>query len=60
LKAGGEYGELVIELAATLAARGIPVTAGERDELRDLLNATGMPRDPIHQPAVRAWAGRKP
>jgi hypothetical protein len=54
MEAGGEYGELVIELAATLAARGVPVTTGERDELRDLLTATGMPTDPIGQLTVGA------
>jgi hypothetical protein len=46
---GGEYGELTIELAAALAAHKTPVTAEERDELRDLLEATGMPTDPIAQ-----------
>jgi hypothetical protein len=54
MEAGGEYGELVIELAATLAARSAPVTAAERDELRDLLDATGMPTDPIGQLTVEA------
>jgi hypothetical protein len=47
MEAGGEYGELVIELAATLAKRGLPVTARERDDLRELLDATGMPTEPI-------------
>jgi hypothetical protein len=47
MEAGGEYGELAIELAATLAARSAPVTAEERDESRDLLTAMGMPTDPI-------------
>ena len=49
MEAGGEYGELVIELAAALAAQDVPVTTGERDELRDLLDAMGMPTDPIGQ-----------
>ena len=44
---GGEYGELTIELAASLAAHHTPVTAAERDELRALLEAMGMPTDPI-------------
>ena len=47
MEAGGEYGELVIELAAALAAGGVPVTVRERNELRDLLDATGMPAEPI-------------
>ena len=47
MEAGGEYGELVIELAAALAGRGVPVTARERDELRELLDATGMPTEPV-------------
>jgi hypothetical protein len=44
---GGEYGELAIELAASLAAHNTPVTAAERDELLTLLEATDMPTDPI-------------
>jgi hypothetical protein len=44
---GGEYGELTIELAASLAAHQVPVTAAERDELRALLEAMDMPTDPI-------------
>ena len=44
---GGEYGELTIELAASLAAHQVPVTAAERDELRALLEAMDMPVDPI-------------
>jgi hypothetical protein len=44
---GGEYGELTIELAASLAAHHIPVTAAERDELLALLEAMEMPTDPI-------------
>ena len=44
---GGEYGELTIELAASLAAQHTPVTAAERDELRALLDAMRMPTDPI-------------
>ena len=47
MEAGGEYGELAIALAAALAARGVPVTARERDELRNLLEATAMPTEPI-------------
>lgn len=44
---GGEYGELTIELAASLAAHQTPVTAAERDELLALLEAMDMPTDPI-------------
>jgi hypothetical protein len=44
---GGEYGEMTIELAASLAAHNAPVTSDERDELRALLEAMGMPTDPI-------------
>jgi len=44
---GGEYGELTIELAASLAAHHTPVTAAERDELFALLEAMDMPTDPI-------------
>ena len=47
MEGGGEYGELTIELAASLAAHHVPVTAAERDELLGLLEATGMPTDPI-------------
>ena len=46
---GGEYGEMTIELAASLAAQHTPVTAEERDELRALLEAMHMPTDPIGQ-----------
>jgi hypothetical protein len=46
---GGEYFELTIELAASLAAHSTPVTPDERDELRALLEATSMPTDPIGQ-----------
>ena len=46
---GGEYGELTIELAASLAAHKTPVTPDERDELQALLEAMQMPTDPIGQ-----------
>jgi hypothetical protein len=46
---GGEYGELTIELAASLAAHHTPVTSAERDELLALLQAMGMPTDPIER-----------
>ena len=47
MERGGEYGELTIELAASLAAHKSPVTAAERDELLGLLEAMHMPTDPI-------------
>jgi hypothetical protein len=53
MDAGGEYGEMTIELAAALAANGTPVTAAERDELLALLEAMGMPTDPIERLNVR-------
>ncbi|MGH3192369.1 MAG: hypothetical protein ACRDPY_18755 [Streptosporangiaceae bacterium] len=49
MRGGGEYGELTIELAASLAAQHTPVTAAERDELLALLQAMGMPTDPIER-----------
>jgi len=54
MRGGGEYGELTIELAASLAAHGTPVTPDERDELRALLEAMNMPTDPIEQLNVQA------
>jgi hypothetical protein len=51
MEGGGEYGELTIELAASLAAslaaHHVPITAAERDELLALLEAMGMPTEPI-------------
>jgi hypothetical protein len=47
MEEGGEYEELTIELAASLAAHNTPVTAAERDELLALLKAMDMPTDPI-------------
>ena len=47
MEGGGEYGELTIELAASLAAHKSPVTVAERDELLGLLEAMHMPTDPI-------------
>jgi len=51
---GGEYGELVSELTASLAAHRVPVTAAERDELVALLEAMKMPTDPIAQLNVQS------
>ena len=53
MRGGGEYGLLTIEVAASLAAHHTPVTAAERDELRELLEAMGMPTDPIGQLKVQ-------
>jgi hypothetical protein len=47
----GEYGELALELAATLARTRAAVTAAEQ-ELRALLEATHMPTGPADQLAV--------
>jgi hypothetical protein len=47
MEGGGEYGELTIELTALLAAHQVPVTAAERDELLGLLEAMGMPTEPV-------------
>ena len=46
---GGEYGELTIELTASLAAHKTPVTPDERDELRALLEAMSMPTEPVER-----------
>ena len=54
MRGGGEYGELTIELAASLAAHKTPVTPEERDELRALLEAMSMPTDPIEQLNVQS------
>jgi hypothetical protein len=50
---GGEYGELTSELTAALAKSGAEVSAAEQRELRELLEATGMPTDPVDQLNVR-------
>ncbi len=49
MRGGGEYGELTIELAASLAAHNTPVTPEESDELLALMEAMNMPTDPIEQ-----------
>jgi hypothetical protein len=43
----GEWQELVDLLIASLGLTRAPVSAAERDELRALLEAMGMPTDPI-------------
>jgi hypothetical protein len=53
MEGGAEYGELAIELAATLAKTGAPVTTAEQGELRALLEATGMPTGPVDELAER-------
>ncbi len=53
MEEGGEYGELAIELTATLVKTGATVSAAERRELRALLEATGMPTHLLEQLAVR-------
>ena len=47
MDSGGEYGELTSELVASLAVRGVTVTAAERDELLGLLEAMKMPTERI-------------
>ena len=54
MRGGGEYGLLTIEIAASLAKQKTPVTPEERDELRELLEATRMPTDPIEELNVQA------
>jgi hypothetical protein len=49
MDSGGEYGELTSELVASLGTHKAAVTAAERDELLGLLEAMGMPTDPIAQ-----------
>src|SRR5262249_30792428 len=44
---GGEYGELIPELVESLAADKTPGTTDARDELWGLLEAMGMPTEPI-------------
>ena len=53
MERGGEYGELAIELAATLAKTGAMVSSVEQRELHALLEATGMPTDPVDSLTVR-------
>ena len=50
----GEWAEELDLLVAALAAAHQPVSPSERDELTDLLTATGMPTDPIERLAVQA------
>jgi hypothetical protein len=52
MRSGGEHGELVIELTASLANSGARVSPAEKEELRALLEATEMPTDPLDQLAV--------
>jgi hypothetical protein len=49
MEEGGEYGELAIELTATLVKTGATVSAPEQ---RALLEATGMPTQLLEQLAV--------
>jgi hypothetical protein len=49
IEQGGEHGELTIEITAALAKSGAEVTTAEQRELRALLEATGMPTDPVDQ-----------
>lgn len=47
LASGGEWGEVVDVLVASLNLTRIAVTASERDELRALLTAMNMPADAL-------------
>ena len=49
---GGEYGELVLELAATLAKVGATVSTAEQQEIRVLLASMDMPTRPADQLTV--------
>ena len=53
MRGGGEYGEMAVELAASLAASHVPVTSAERDELLHVLTALGMPTGPVETLNVR-------
>src|SRR5260370_503676 len=55
MRGGGEYGLLTIEIAASLAAHNMPVTKEERDELQALLEAMGMPTEPIGRLNVQGY-----
>ena len=52
MEEGGEYGELAVELTATLVKTGATVSAPEQRELRALLEATGMPTQLLQLLAV--------
>jgi hypothetical protein len=52
MEEGGEYGELAVELTATLVKGGAAVSAAEQGGLRALLEATGMPTRLLGQLAV--------
>lgn len=53
MRDGGEYGGLVGLLTATLAKSGVPITAGERDELRELAEATAEGSEYVDELTVR-------
>jgi hypothetical protein len=50
----GEWAEELDLLVAALGAAHQPVSPSERDELTDLLTATGMPTDPIGRLTVQS------
>jgi hypothetical protein len=52
MRGGGEHGELVIELTASLANSGARVSPAEQEELRALLEATDMPTHLLGRLAV--------
>lgn len=53
MERGGEHGELTLELTAALAKTGAGVSTEEQQELRALLEATGMPTEPVDWLTVR-------
>ncbi len=56
MDAGGEPGELLLELAAMLAATGSPVSGAEQKELHMLLEAMGLPTDVVEHLMIAAPA----
>ena len=53
MEAGGEHGLLTEELAAALAAQRTPVSAEEKQELRELLVAMDLPTTDADRLEVR-------
>ncbi|HEY2639775.1 MAG TPA: hypothetical protein VGI66_07800 [Streptosporangiaceae bacterium] len=49
---GGEWDELLDLLVAALRQAGAAISAGERDQLRDVLAGWGLPTDQLDELAV--------
>ena len=60
MEEGGEFGELVIELTATLAKTGVSVSATEQQELRGLWKPRTCPRLPSTSSKSAADLGEVP